>query len=203
MGDGKNNEGGNPAATPNAAERIMARVVAVPRFIIAALILASIAINFANVIGRYVFFSPIVWAEEVMIFIMVWCVFIGAILVTWDGRHLRMDLLANAIPSPWREIVNFIATAGFLIVSGLIVTQSWQAVSLFAQLGQKSTTAGVPMIIPHSAILIGFALMFLCVLVRFRAHIAGSLGSEVDDVVKGYGGDAPGEGDAPEGEDKP
>jgi hypothetical protein len=30
--------------------------------------------------------------------------------------------------------------------------------------------------------------MFFCVLVRFRAHVAGSLGSEVDDVVKGYGG---------------
>ena len=156
----------------------------VPRFLVAALILLSIAINFANVIGRYVFFSPIVWAEEAMVFIMIWCVFIGAVLVTWDGRHLRMDLLAAVIPSPWREAVNAIAAIAFLLIAGLVVTQSWQAVALFARLGQKSTTAGVPMIIPHSALLIGFALMVVCVAVRFRAYVAGTLGSEVDDVAR-------------------
>ena len=161
--------------------------MAVPRFVIAALILISIAINFANVIGRYVFFSPIIWAEEVMIFIMVWCVFLGAVLVTWEGRHLRMDLLASAIPSPWREIVNSIAATGFLLVAGLVVSQSWLAVSLFAELGQKSTTAGVPMLIPHSALLIGFALMVVCVAVRFRAYVSGDLASEAEDVVRDYG----------------
>jgi TRAP-type C4-dicarboxylate transport system permease small subunit len=169
--------------------------MAVPRFIVAALILASITLNFANVIGRYVFFSPIIWAEEVMIFIMIWCVFIGAVLVTWDGRHLRMDLLANIIPSPWREVINFIAAAGFLLIAALVVSQSWIAFSLFASLGQRSTTAGVPMLIPHAAPLIGFALMFVCVAVRFRAHVAGALGSEAEDVVR----DAvpPGEDDTP------
>ncbi|MPY71004.1 MAG: TRAP transporter small permease subunit [Alphaproteobacteria bacterium] len=194
-------EGGGGGRVPGAAERAMARVMAVPRFVVAALILVSIAINFANVVGRYVFFSPIVWAEEAMIFIMIWCVFIGAVLVTWDGRHLRMDLLAAAIPSPWREAVNFIAAAGFLAVTGLVTVQSWEAVTLFAGLGQTSTTAGVPMVIPHSALLIGFALMFVCVAVRFRAHVAGTLGTEVADVVKDYVG---GQGDgapAPGGKD--
>lgn len=169
--------------------RSVERLIAVPRFIVAALILTSIAINFANVIGRYVFFSPIIWAEEVMIFIMVWCVFIGAVLVTWDGRHLRMDLLASMMPSPWREIVNFIAAVGFLSVAGLVTSQSWIAVSLFAQLGQVSTTASVPMVIPHSAVLIGFALMFVCVAVRFRGYVSGSFASEAEDFVRDYGAD--------------
>jgi len=124
-----------------------------------------------------------------MIFIMVWCVFIGAILVTWEGRHLRMDLLANMMPSPWRETVNFIAAAGFLCVAGLVTSQSWIAVSLFAQLGQVSTTASVPMVIPHSAVLIGFALMFVCVAVRFRGYVSGSFASEAEDFVRDYGAD--------------
>jgi len=184
QGEGANGEqpaGGGPMF------RAVSRLMEVPRFIVGALILASIAINFANVIGRYVFFSPIVWAEEVMIFIMIWCVFIGAVLVTWDGRHLRMDLLANGIPEPWRMLVNFIASLGFLVVAALVVTQSWEVVSLFARLGQRSTTAGVPMVIPHSAVLIGFALMFLCVAVRFRAYVSGTLGTEADDVARQYG----------------
>ena len=187
MNDRTDRDSGMGSAGGGSVYRAMSCFMAVPRFVIAALILISIALNFANVIGRYVFFSPIIWAEEAMIFIMVWCVFIGAVVVTWEGRHLRMDLLANAIPSPWREIVNFIAAAGFLLVAGLVASQSWLAVSLFAELGQKSTTAGVPMLIPHSALLIGFALMAVCVAVRFRAHVSGALASEAEDVVRDYG----------------
>jgi TRAP-type C4-dicarboxylate transport system permease small subunit len=178
---------GGQAADGGPVFRAVSLFLAVPRFVVASLILGSIAINFANVVGRYVFFSPIVWAEEVMIFIMIWCVFIGAVLVTWDGRHLRMDLLANGIPEPWRMAVNLIASLGFLVVAALVVTQSWEVVSLFARLGQRSTTAGVPMVIPHSAVLIGFALMFLCVAVRFRAYVSGTLGTEADDVARQYG----------------
>jgi len=177
---------GSANAAPPLLERAVGRLMAVPRAVIAVLILTSIAINFANVIGRYVFFSPIIWAEEAMIYIMVWCVFIGAILVSWDGRHLRMDLLAGVIPSPWRELVNGIAAIAFLAVAGLVVSQSWQAVLLFAELGQKSNTAEIPMVVPHSALLIGFAMMFLCVAVRFRAYVTGRLGSDVDEVAREF-----------------
>ncbi len=172
------------------------RVMAVPRAIIAALILFSIALNFANVVGRYVFLSPIIWAEEVMIYIMVWCVFIGAVLVTWDGRHLRMDLLSASLGSPWREIINLVATCTFLVVCGFIVVQSYKAVSLFARLGQKSTVADIPMVIPHAALLIGFGLMLVCVAVRFRAHVLGTLESGIDEMVQDVT-----ENDAADGQD--
>lgn len=172
----------------------VARLMAVPRAIIGALILFSIALNFANVVGRYVFFSPIIWAEEVMIYIMVWCVFIGAVLVTWDGRHLRMDLLSANLGSPWREIVNLVTTCVFLIVCGFIVVQSYKAVSLFARLGQKSTVADVPMVIPHAALLIGFALMLVCIAVRFRAHVLGTLESAAEEMADDFADRADGDG---------
>ncbi len=175
-------EGGRSGVWAGIVDAI-ARVMTVPRAIIGALILFSIALNFANVVGRYVFLSPIIWAEEVMIYIMVWCVFIGAILVTWDGRHLRMDLLSANLASPWREIVNFVTTSVFLVVCGFIVVQSYNAVSLFARLGQQSTVADVPMVIPHAALLIGFALMLVGVAVRFRAHVLGTLESEAEEIA--------------------
>ena len=181
--------GAGPAAGP--LERATARLMAVPRALIGALILASIAINFANVVGRYLFLSPIVWAEEVMIFIMVWCVFLGAVPVTWEGRHLRMDLVAVAIPSPFREAINALAAAAFIAVAGLVVVQSWEAVTLFARLGQVSNTARVPMVVPHLALLVGFALMLVAVAVRFRAYVAGTLGSEAEDAARDAGADAP------------
>ena len=71
-------------------------LISVPRAIIGCMILVGILINVANVIGRYMFLEPIIWAEEIMIYIMVWTVFIGAILVTFDGQHLKMDATRTA-----------------------------------------------------------------------------------------------------------
>ena len=168
---------------------ITAKFMTVPRVIIGALILFSIALNFANVIGRYVFFSSIIWAEEVMIFIMVWCVFIGAILVSYDGRHLKMDLLSTNLKPPLRQIVNACATTTLLICCGFVAVQSYKATSLFGRLGQESTVAGIPMVIPHAALLIGFVLIIVAVSVRYRDHISGSLESDVEEIVEEFGAD--------------
>ena len=91
-------------------------IVTVPRFIIGVAILVGIAINVANVIGRYFFLEPIIWAEEIMIYIMVWTVFIGAILVSFEGQHLKMDFFSIMLPSPFKEIINFIAAVAVMLV---------------------------------------------------------------------------------------
>ena len=51
--------------------------------------------NFANVVGRYFFNASIYWAEEVMLFLMVGCVFLGNGVVAWSGRQLRMDVIVG------------------------------------------------------------------------------------------------------------
>ena len=68
----------------------------IPRAAIGVIILLAIAINFANIVGRYVFLAPLAWAEEVLIFLVIWGVCLGASAVTYDNRHLDMDLFAAA-----------------------------------------------------------------------------------------------------------
>ncbi len=160
-----------------------AAVMVVPRVIIAVIILSGIAINGGNVIGRYVYLAPIIWAEEIMIYGMVWTVFIGAVLVTWDARHLKMDLLSTTLPSPWKEILSGIGVVMFLAVCVFVVPQNWTVFSLMYQLEQRSIVAEVPMSIPHFALLFGFVMMFLVVLFRFRRQISGDMESEIDDLV--------------------
>jgi TRAP-type C4-dicarboxylate transport system permease small subunit len=167
----------------NLRKRIERAVVAVPRFIIGCLILVSVAINLANVIGRYFFQSSIVWAEEAMIYIMVWCVFIGAILVTWEGRHLKMDLLSTTLPGRWKRATNLLAAVLFVVIAALVAIVSFRVTSMMGQLGQQSVVAKVPMVIPHAAVTLGFVLMLVVVLVRFRFHINGNHKTEVDDAL--------------------
>ena len=150
-------------------------LVTIPRLIVGILILVGIAINFANVIGRYLFLSPIIWAEEIMIYIMVWAVLIGAVLVSWEGGHLKMDFFTLTLRSPWKEMLNFIGATTFLLVCVFVLPQSLRVVELMARFDQRSVIARIPMVIPHSAILLGFFLMLVAVAVRFRMYVTGNL----------------------------
>ena len=142
-----------------------------PRAIAAVLILAGIAINFANVISRYLFDFALFWAEEIMVFLIVWCVFLGAVAVAFNGAHLKMDLVSARIQSPWKEFINGAAAIAFVACCLFVAVQSWKAVQLFAEGGDVSVTASVPMVIPHVALFIGIVLMVLAVLVRLRAYL--------------------------------
>ena len=155
------------------------------RVIIAVVVLAGILINGGNVAGRYVYLAPIIWAEEIMIYGMVWTVFIGGVLVTWDARHLKMDLLITSLPSPWKEILSGIGLIMFLAICVFVVPQNWTVFSMMWNLDQRSIVAEAPMWVPHFALLLGFSMMFLTLLYRFRRHLIGDLESEIDALVAG------------------
>ena len=187
----------NSTNQPTKLDRaVMFLIVGIPSFIIGTLILVGIAINFGNVVGRYVFLAPIIWAEEIMIYIMVWTVFIGSILVSWNGQHLKMDFFSIMLPSPWKQILNGIATVSFLAVCLFVIPKSFTVSEMMVNLNQLSVVAEIPMSIPHVALLIGFVLMFVAVAYRFRSHVMGSLESEVDEIVHEYGEDDEDEGKA-------
>ena len=70
--------------------------MAVIRVAAGLLLIASVTINFANIIGRYFLSVSLPWAEEAMLFLMIGCVFLGAGPVGWAGRHTS-DRLVNAV----------------------------------------------------------------------------------------------------------
>lgn len=145
--------------------------VTVPRLVTGALILIAIGINFANVISRYLFNFALYWAEEIMIFLVVWCVFVAAATVAFNGANLKMDLLSTRFPPGLRKAVNAVAAVTMIGLVGFAAWQSMIVVRLFADGGSVSVTASVPMVIPHSALFIGLVLMVLAVVFRWRAYL--------------------------------
>jgi len=53
----------------------------------AVLMLVAVALNAANIVGRYVFFRPIASAEEIMLFLLVGTVFLGNAMVGFEGKQ--------------------------------------------------------------------------------------------------------------------
>lgn len=147
--------------------------VRLPWLVMGGLMLTGVGIGFANVVSRYLFGHAFFWAEEVMVFLTIWGVFIGVAAAAYDRAHLKMDLLSRAFGAGATRAMNVALTATLLGCCAFMLVQSWQVVALFYQGGVVSVSAGVPKWISHAALPAGFALTALAVLVRLRSYLTG------------------------------
>ena len=145
------------------AIRILAAVVLV--FAATALLMA-VALNFANIVGRYVLLSPIASAEEVMLFLFVATVFLGNSVVGWKGRQIRMDIFLQALPPAWRRAFDVLADLAVIAVSITIIVVGWPAIEMLAEFDERSQAANIPLVIPQALVPIGLALNAILVAAR-------------------------------------
>lgn len=136
------------------------------RVVTAVLLIASIALNFANVIGRYFFNASIFWAEEVMLYLMVACVFLGNGIVAWSGRQIRMDVIVAMMPERAREALNLLAELVLIVVALAIIVFAFPVIRDLFSFDQRSQSAEVPLYIPQSMVPIGLGIMAIMVAIR-------------------------------------
>ena len=146
----------------------------IPHLVAGSLLLAAIVINLANVVGRYVFATPVFWAEEVLSFVIIWAVYIAAGSIAYLGTHLTMDLVAARLGPTYQALLGLLTVALTVICSAFVVTQSLRILALYLRTGETSMAARVPLVYAHSAVVVGFALMGLVAVIRVRAHLTQS-----------------------------
>ncbi len=132
----------------------------------AVLMLVAVALNAANIVGRYVFFSPIASAEEVMLFLLVGTVFLGNAVVGFEGKQLRMDVILHALPRAVRRGFDILADLTMIAVCVILIVLAWPAVSMLAEFDQRSQSAEIPLVIPQALVPIGLGLNAFLVAVR-------------------------------------
>jgi TRAP-type C4-dicarboxylate transport system permease small subunit len=141
-------------------------LLAVIRVLSGVMLVASVALNFANVIGRYFFSVSIPWAEEAMLFLMVGCVFLGNGVVAWSGRQIRMDIIVSRLPPKAREALDLFSELVLIATTVTIVIFAWPVIRDLAAFDQRSQAADFPLAIPQALVPIGLAIMALLVAVR-------------------------------------
>ena len=129
-------------------------------------LLIAVALNFANIVGRYVFLAPIASAEEVMLFLFVGTVFLGNSVVGWEGKQIRMDVLLHALPAAWRRALDLVADLAVIAVSVTIIVVGWPAIAMLAEFDQRSQAADIPLVIPQALVPIGLGLNAILVAAR-------------------------------------
>ena len=146
----------------------MNRLMAAIERVLALAFIVAVCLNFANVVGRYGFGTSIAGGDEVQVYIMVWMAFLGAVLVSWRGEHLRMDVLARSFSDRARTALGRVELVLVIALAAFAVWQSWSYTEQIIAIGRRSDNAGIPMWIPHSAVGLGFALMLLVSILKKR-----------------------------------
>ncbi len=141
-------------------------LLAITRAAAAIFLILSVAINFANIIGRYFFSVSIPWAEEIMLFLMVGCVFTGCCAVAWEGRQIRMDVAIGMLPPKLRELVNALSELAMIATAVAVAYFAWPVISQLAAFDERSQAANFPLVIPQAMVPIGYTLMGLLVALR-------------------------------------
>jgi TRAP-type C4-dicarboxylate transport system permease small subunit len=135
-------------------------------------LLVAVALNFANIVGRYIFFSPIASAEEIMLFLFVATVFLGHSVVGFRGQQIRMDVLLYALPPAWRLWFDVVADLAVIAVSVILIVVGWPVIQMLAEFDQRSQAADIPLVVPQALIPIGLGLNAILVGARLIHDIA-------------------------------
>lgn len=130
-------------------------------------LLVVVAVNVFNATSRYLFgFSP-VGTDELMIYMVIWIVMVAAVLSFFLREHISVNLLPLYLRGRARRLLFVIHDAAAVFACGYATHASWMFIEKVNRLGLKSMGLGLPMTVPHSAMLAGFAGLTLAGAVMF------------------------------------
>jgi TRAP-type C4-dicarboxylate transport system permease small subunit len=159
-----------PVKANNRVELFLIRSL---RFLIGVLIISAVLINFGNIVGRYVFRRPFIWSDEVMQFMHIWAVMLGAAILTSHGTHLKMDAVYILASPRTRRALDVLTNLIGVGVSLYVIYYTWQMIGMMAATGQRSVIARVPMDLMYASIPLGFGSGALLLLMWFYRLFRG------------------------------
>lgn len=74
--------------------------------------------GFLQVVFRVFLKSPLGWSEEACRYSFIWSMILGAVLVSAENGHFRVDFLVNMLPTPIRKILTVFS---YLLIGGFSV----------------------------------------------------------------------------------
>ena len=147
-------------------------LIAALRLAAGGMLAASVAINFANIVGRYFLSVSLSWAEDAMLFLMIGCVFL------WAGRHIRMDVVMSLLPPRARKAFDIFSDLVTIATCLALAVFAWPVMTMLTELDQRSQSANIPLVIPQAVLPLGLVLMAFLIAVRLFVQ-----GARHDEVV--------------------
>ena len=139
----------------------------VEKFIVGVLALSATLISFWAVIARYLLHNPPDWAEEIVIYLIIWAVFITASILAEERGHVAATLIVERFSGKTRRILaifNGLVALGFCVIVSYL---GFRIVSAAYAFDERSLTAlRFPVWIPYLSVAVGCTLVSLRYVLR-------------------------------------
>jgi TRAP-type C4-dicarboxylate transport system permease small subunit len=122
------------------------------------MVILMVVLAFLQVVLRNVFSLGIIWADLFLRHLVLWVGLMGAVLVTRERRHIKIDILTKIIPEKAKPPLNLFTDIVSLFVTILLTKASYTFV-MSEKIGGSILFLNVPTWTMELMIPIGFALM--------------------------------------------
>jgi TRAP-type C4-dicarboxylate transport system permease small subunit len=137
-------------------KRVLKFVTRLEMIVVGAILAAMSAATFWNVVARYVFNSPVDWAEEFSRYAFIWLTFMAAVVATAEKRQIVIDILVTHLPKRGQYVCR---VATDLVTLALMATIAYYGWFTAQAASSRTATLGIPrswiyMAAPVAAVLI-------------------------------------------------
>ncbi len=120
---------------------------------------AMTAVVFAQVVMRYIFKNPFVWAEEFSRYLLVWISCLGAAYGIRTGMHIAVMFFYGKLKRELKIITSIFTYV--ITITFFIVCVVWGLRIALAQWDQLSAGLQIPMTWAYLSVPVSFAIMIL------------------------------------------
>ncbi|PID24071.1 TRAP transporter small permease [Sporosarcina sp. P7] len=136
-------------------------VYTLEKFLVVLLLPALLLSLFSDVVFRYIFNSPLLWAQETALFTFIFASFIGASMSVKVREAVAVTILVDRVNESLRNVLIIIGMIISLIFTVAIFYLSVKWILNPNILLQRSVTTQIPMIIPYLSIPISLLFMIV------------------------------------------
>lgn len=131
-----------------------------------------------EVMARYFFIRPTVWAAELSQLCLIWGCLVAMAWLLSARRHIAVDAVIQLLPP---SVQRWIEAAAMLVVAAFSAMVTWKGWSIFLHSFERGRTTGslldLPSWIVELAVPLGFALLFIQALIE---AVRSARGTSVD-----------------------
>ncbi|MEO9819469.1 MAG: TRAP transporter small permease [Yoonia sp.] len=154
---------------------ILKRLVWAKRVILITANLAIMLIVVASFLARYLFAFDLYGAEEFLLIAAFWLYFIGAAFGSYEKSHIEADFIQSIVgDTVVTRALGYIRDVIELVVLVVLTWWSWLLVDFALQRWPVTPGWKIPLLVPQSAILVGFILMTLHAVVHLWRRFSGT-----------------------------
>ncbi len=141
-------------------------------------VVAMMGLTTVDVIARYAFNSPTLWADEIASYLLIAIVFLGLAPNVRQDAHIRIDVLTSLVTGRVRAALEVFAYGAGIVFSVLLLLGVW---TRFANFYNREIISESPLMtplwLPMVPVVIGAAVLVLTMVVGFIATTMTLLGA--------------------------